>query len=134
MKHTTPQSLRAAALAFVASLDGDLAWLGPEAEALAAAVLGATSAPLKKQAKNRKQGPTSKAFGAAVRLPLYTKQACGHVFNSAGCAVCPQCERQPMRCDAAYPAEWALQDEIQAGVIADAKANASKPRMMKEAA
>lgn len=44
-------------------------------------------------AKNRRQGPASKAF-PGLRLPRYTRQACGHVFNSAGCAICPQCTQE----------------------------------------
>ena len=55
--------------------------------------------------RNRQQGAPSRSFGSSVRLPVLTMQACGHVFNSAGCLVCPVCERRPpIIC--ATPEEW----------------------------
>lgn len=57
-------------------------------------------APRKASGRNKRQGAPSKAFGG-VKLPLVKRQACGHVFNSAGCAVCLTCqgERRRLACE-----------------------------------
>jgi hypothetical protein len=61
-----------------------------------ASVLNAKPPCAPKKRKNVRRGGTSCAY-AGVKLPIFQRQACGHYFNSSGCAVCPHCPRIPAR-------------------------------------
>lgn len=69
------------------------------AEALAALI----AAPTPKKAKRNVQSGGRSLSGLTKRLPYFRRQNCGHSFNSAGCAICPQCPRKPavMKAEAA---------------------------------
>jgi hypothetical protein len=72
-----------------AALLGDPCSWERAARALAT-VLRAPVAAKGAKAKNKRHSLPSKSNPGA-RLPVFTKQACGHYFNSAGCATCKAC-------------------------------------------
>jgi hypothetical protein len=61
--------------------------LTPKAKAAPALAAGRPAVRCKSRAL------ASKAW-AGARVPVYQRQACGHTFNSAGCAVCMTCQAQ----------------------------------------
>jgi hypothetical protein len=65
------------------------------ARAMAAALRPANKVAPKRK-KNAQRGLPS-VSGLSRKIPLFQKQNCGHTFNSAGCAICPKCERRPAR-------------------------------------